>query len=174
MPQSKHPISLTQAWLQDFVIGQNMCPFAKGPSLRDEIRFIVSSSTSEEAWLAELLWECELLCESQVFSTTLWILPNALTHFEAYLDFFHTAEDVIEHSPFADDIQLVSFHPRYCFADAPCDDPANATNQSPFPTIHLLRRNDVAEAIATHPDIHRIPIENAARLRQKASGEDAS
>jgi len=174
MPQPSHPIKRTQDWVSSFVIGQNMCPFAKGPSLRGEIRYIATQSDTEEDWLAEILWECELLSDSATFTTTLWIVPNALSCFEAYLDFFHLAEQIIEHSPTADVIQLVSFHPNYCFADAPSDDPANATNQSPFPAIHLLRRADVAEAIATHPDIHRIPIENAARLRRDSLKKSTS
>lgn len=174
MSTRNSPIRHTQEWVTSFVIAQNMCPFAKGPSLNDEIRYIATGASHEDDWLAELLWECELLTESQSFSTTLWVLPNGLRDFEEYLEFFDLAEQIIEHSTFSDQIQLVSFHPRYCFEGASIDDPANATNQSPYPTIHLLRRQDVAEAIASHPDVHQIPIANAVRLRQGTASNKPS
>ena len=159
------PIRETRQRVEPFVIGLNMCPFAKAPALRDGIRYTRARGQTEEEILAELLHEAALLSEEDGPETSLLLLDGKYESFSAFLDFFHLAEALVDHSDFAETIQLVSFHPDYCFAGAPSSDPANATNRSPFPTIHLLRRDDVALAIASHPNIHQIPEDNQARLR---------
>ena len=158
-------LEASQHWVQTFVIGLNMCPFARAPADRDGIRYTLARGQSEEEVLADLLHECQMLDEHPEVETTLLILPTGWSNFEEFMDFFTLAEAFLETTPHHEIVQLVSFHPNYCFADATADDPANATNQSPWPTIHLLRRADVTQAIAAHPDTHRIPARNVETLR---------
>ncbi len=66
-------------------------------------------------------------------------------------------------------IQLASFHPRYQFADTAVDDPGNATNRSPHPTLHLLRESSVERAVAAFPDTDAIFEANIERLRRLGS-----
>jgi len=61
---------------------------------------------------------------------------------------------------------LASFHPEYCFAGSDDQDPANYTNRSPFPMIHILREADLDRALKTffHPE--RIPEKNMALCKK--------
>ena len=60
--------------------------------------------------------------------------------------------------------QLASFHPNYLFGDSPSDDVKHHTNRSPFPMIHILRVDEVKEAIEMHSDTDKIPDVNRETL----------
>ena len=163
---SEEILAQTRQWVEDFIIGLNMCPFAKAPALRQGIRYIQSRVSQEEERFAELLHECALLADKDGPETTLYVISEGLQHFETFLVFCDLAEAVIDATEHGAYVQLVSFHPHYCFEGADITDAANATNQSPYPMIHLLKRADVAAAIDAHPDIQQIPIDNIKRLRE--------
>ena len=63
--------------------------------------------------------------------------------------------------------QVASFHPDYRFTDAPDDDPANFTNRSVYPLLHLQREERLEKAIESHPDPEGIPDRNVAFAREK-------
>ncbi|MCX7088408.1 MAG: DUF1415 family protein, partial [Methylococcales bacterium] len=62
--------------------------------------------------------------------------------------------------------QLASFHPEYRFANAPNDDPANYTNRSPYPMLHLIREASIEAVLSTYPDPESIPERNIQYTRQ--------
>jgi hypothetical protein len=64
---------------------------------------------------------------------------------------------------------LAHFHPDYCFDGEPQDDPANYTNRSPYPTLHLLREASIEEALKSYDDPESIPERNIAFARRKGS-----
>ena len=66
-------------------------------------------------------------------------------------------------------LQIASFHPAYQFEGSAPGDPANYSNRSPYPMLHLLREESVAKAVALHPDAEGIPERNIARLREMGS-----
>ena len=53
-------------------------------------------------------------------------------------------------------LQLASFHPDYQFAGTDANDVTNATNRSPYPTLHLLREASIDRAVAAFPDASEI------------------
>ena len=109
-----------------------------------------------------------------VAETTLLVVPQLRLGFEDLLDISELAEDLLEQQGLGGEIQLVAFHPDYVFADGDGpDDPANATNRSPFPTLHLLVAAEVEAVIQDHPDIASIPTRNVALLRRLAEESDA-
>jgi len=63
-------------------------------------------------------------------------------------------------------IQVASFHPRYQFAGTAPDDLSNATNRSPYPTLHLLREESVERAVAAFPEAEAIFEANIATMRR--------
>lgn len=148
----------TQAWLVHAVIGLNLCPFAKAPHSRDRIRYVVCEATTTDALLAALIEELSLLERSAEadIETTLLIHPWVLADFLAFNDFLAAGDAVIADSALEGVIQLASFHPRYQFADTHADDPGNATNRSPYPTLHLLRESSVERAVAAYADTDAI------------------
>ena len=147
------------------MVGLNLCPFAAQPHHEQTIRYAASDSVDPHDILADLLQELTLLVKLDDARTTLLVLSRALSDFDDFLDLFAAAEDLIEATGHAARFQLVSFHPDYLFEGLCPDDPANHTNRSPVPAIHILRRADVAQAISSHDNVHSIPDENIAKLR---------
>ncbi len=160
-----YEISQVQNWLEQLVIGLNLCPFAKKEFRADTIRFQLSRGTSNEACLEELLEEFHHLDEVSETATTLLIYSHRFSDFADYLDHVETSEKLAELEGYEGIYQIASFHPDYQFADAPPDDPANLTNRAPYPILHLLREADLSRAIAQHPDPEGIPIRNQELCR---------
>ena len=61
-------------------------------------------------------------------------------------------------------MQVASFHPRYRFEGEDPEGVSHFTNRAPYPLVHLLREDDVSEAISRHPDPEGIPGANIDTL----------
>src|SRR6056300_115640 len=142
----------TKSWVFDFVIGHNLCPFARKPFESDQIRFICSDAQEDSDLLHALADEFELLLSDSSIETTLLIVPNALKTFTEYWDFIELAEALLESLELGGTFQIATFHPQYQFEGTEQDSPENRTNRSPYPTLHLLRESSLDQAIANHPD----------------------
>ena len=62
-------------------------------------------------------------------------------------------------------LQVAIFHPQFQFDGTEPDDVTNATNRSPFPTLHLLREGSVERAVAAFPNAEAIFEANIATLQ---------
>lgn len=153
-------------WVERVVVGEGLCPFAR-PVLKS-MRVAVSDATDLEQLFIDLSAELQRLLDTPagVLPTTILALPRVLGDFEDYLDALDVAVTLLADAGLDGEIQIASFHPDYRFADAPADDPANATNRSPVPLFHLLREEDVAHAVDGHPDPDAIPERNQAHFRR--------
>jgi len=89
-----------------------------------------------------------------------------LGDFLEYNDFLDAADGLIEALELDGDLQVASFHPDYQFAGTAPDDIGNYTNRAPYPTLHLLREDSVARAVAAYPEPDRIIDRNLATLEQ--------
>jgi len=160
-------IAETSDWIDRVVIGLGLCPFAKAVQTRQLVRYVVTLATTEAELLAVLEAELEALAaaDARLVDTTLLIHPHALADFLDYNDFLHDADDKLVELELEGELQIASFHPDYCFADAPTDDPANYSNRSPYPMLHLLREASVSRAVASFPDASSIYERNVATLR---------
>jgi hypothetical protein len=165
MTTEANEIQATKAWLERFVIGLNLCPFAAKPFREGRVHFALEASNDPTQIAGRLIAELERLQASPEIETTLLIVPNALSDFEVYWDFIEIAEAIIEQLGLMGIFQIASFHPDYCFEGVESDDPANRTNRSPYPMLHFLREQSLSEAIATHPDVAGIPERNVVLLR---------
>jgi len=151
------------------VIGLNLCPFARGVSVKGQVRYAVSSATTTGALVDDLDAELQLLsvtAPAQV-DTTLLILPYVLADFLDYNDFLDVADAAVERMGLAAVVQVASFHPRYQFAGTAAGDMTNYTNRSPYPILHLLREASVDAAVAAFPDaalIYQNNIDTMERL----------
>jgi uncharacterized protein len=160
------PIAATRNWLEKAVIGLNLCPFAKAVYVKDQVRFVLSDATTPEALVEQLAEELLLLRDTpaEQIDTTLIIHPEVLTDFLDYNDFLDNADAAVEALDLGGILQVASFHPDYQFDGTHPDDPANCTNRSPFPTLHLLREDSVERAVAAFPDPDVIVERNIATL----------
>ncbi|MER2176559.1 MAG: DUF1415 domain-containing protein [Stenotrophomonas maltophilia] len=148
------PIAETRKWLEQIVIGLNLCPFAKAVYVKDQVRFVLSDATTPEALVEELAEELILLRDTpaEQIDTTLIVHPDVLTDFLDYNDFLDNADAAIEALDLQGILQVASFHPQYQFAGVAPDDVSNYTNRAPYPTLHLLREDSVERAVAAFPD----------------------
>lgn len=160
-------IAQTENWIKTVVIGCNFCPFAAKALLRKSIRYVVLHDSTLEACLEHFFEELRVLDRSTDIETTLLIFPDHFADFEAYLDLVELAESLIVDQGYEGVYQVASFHPDYCFAHAEPDDPANYTNRSIYPMLHLLREDSLTEVLEHFPDAEGIPERNIAFAKRK-------
>lgn len=160
-------VALTRAWLEQAVIGLNLCPFAKSVHVKDQVRYRVSHAQDWDSLISDLEQELALLAQAdpELIDTTLLIIPLALADFHEYNDFLDWADQLLERMELDGELQIASFHPHYQFADAQPDDIENYSNRSPFPILHLLRESSIDRAVAAYPDAAAIFEKNMATLR---------
>lgn len=149
------------------MIGCNFCPFAARALQRNSIRYCVIRDTtllkSKDIVLREAAW----LDQNPDTETTLIIFPGQFQSFSGYLQLVRQSEQILSRKGYDGIYQLASFHPDYCFAGASEDDPANYTNRSVYPMLHLLREASISKVLKLYPEPERIPESNMAFSRNK-------
>src|SRR5471032_382255 len=161
-------IAETRAWVRRAVIGLNLCPFARAVDVKDQIRYVFSEATDADTLLATLCVELQRLAdtEPEQVDTTMVIHPRVFNDFEDFNDFLELADAAVEDLELDGILQVASFHPHFQFADTEPDDVTNATNRSPYPTLHLLREESVDRAVAAFPEAEAIFERNMATLEK--------
>ena len=160
----KEIISATRKWVEDVVVGYNLCPFAKRELVRNRVRFVVSEAESEDELLQALHSEFQRLEDEPEIETTLLIHPGVLREFGPYNEFLDAADGLLSYLDMEGVYQIASFHPDYQFAGTEPDAAENYTNRSPFPMLHLLKEASLEAAIDSYPDVHGIPERNIALM----------
>lgn len=168
-PSHDTVIDATRDWLNQAVIGLNLCPFAKAAETKQLIRYVVSDATDAEGLLRALIEELEHMrdADPKALETTLLIHPQVLGDFLDYNDFLDVADAALAELDLEGEIQVASFHPQYQFEGTEPDDIENFTNRSPYPTLHLLRESSIEQAVKAFPDaasIYEANIETMERL----------
>ncbi len=158
----------TRRWLENAVIGLNLCPFAKAVHVKGQIRYAVSRAQDVPSLQRDLETELRHLAASAAneTDTTLLIHPLVLTDFLDYNDFLDIADATIDALELQGVIQIASFHPQYQFAGSEPDDIENYTNRSPYPILHLLREESIERAVAAFPDASAIFEKNIETLQR--------
>ncbi len=181
-PEDALYVEATRRWVERAVVGLNLCPFARAPFIQGRIRYAVSHARDTDALLDDLCGELQSLAAADAADceTTLLIHPHVLGDFLDYNDFLDVADAAVETLKLDGVLQVASFHPHYQFADTGPEDVENATNRSPFPTLHLLREASVeraAEAMSDPDEIYRRNIDTLRKLGLdgwRALGTEAS
>lgn len=160
-------ITQTIAWIKSVVIGCNFCPFAAKAMTQKSIRYVVLEEATREGTLASLLDELQYLDQHDDIETTFIITPNAFSDFTSYLTLVSAAEKTSSRQGYDGIYQIASFHPEYIFADSAPDDPANYTNRSIYPMLHLLREESITQALKHYKDPEGIPQRNVEYARER-------
>jgi hypothetical protein len=166
MTNSTHIIKHTQAWISNFIIQHNICPFAKREFEKESIHYEVVISEKLENQLQELLYSCEQLERETEIETSLLIVPNGLSDFDDYLDFLELANELMHQQGYEGIYQLASFHPDYCFDGVDAGDASNFTNRSPYPMLHLIREVSLEKALESYPEPEKIPARNIEHTQE--------
>ncbi|WP_223669705.1 DUF1415 domain-containing protein [Kangiella shandongensis] len=160
-------IASVRYWLSQTVIGYNFCPFARRELVKNSINYRVSSANSIENSLYELVEELQTLDHNACVETSLLIFPQSFDAFEDYLDLVEYGNQLFERLEYTGTYQIASFHPDYCFDGLESDDPANYTNRSPYPILHILREASLEKALKNYDDPESIPQNNIELAREK-------
>jgi uncharacterized protein len=155
-------------WLEQAVIGLNLCPFAKSVHVRGQVHYVVSRATDTEQLESALVHELKALVQAdpQVRDTTLLMAPDCLSSFLAFNDFLGVADNCLASLDLEGVVQIASFHPQFQFAGTGRGDIGNYTNRAPYPTLHLLREASIDRAVAAFPQAEAIFEHNIDTLRQ--------
>jgi len=151
-------------WIEKFVIGLDLCPFANKPFKAEKVDYKLVENWQQTEVLSILEQELIKLQTGQ-HSTTVVIIPTTELEFRVYLALFADCEAMLTDLGLEEEFQLASFHPNYQFADADIDDQSNYSNRSPYPLIHILRAAEVEAAIASYGDTAAIYQRNIELLR---------
>jgi uncharacterized protein len=160
-------------WLNEVVIGLNLCPFAGRPTSENRVRLLVSAAQDDELLLQDLQQEMKLLDQTPAseIETTLVIVPNHLQDFFDYNQFLNWTQQLLKRNRWVGVYQLATFHPQYCFADAEPGDAENLTNRSPYPILHIIREASLEMALQYYADVEQIPEVNKARVGSLTTAE---
>jgi len=156
-------------WIEEVVIGLNFCPFAQREWREARVKVCATTRTGLESVLEQFADEALRLLDSDTAATTLLVLPEGFESFDGYLDLIDLCEALVHDCGWDEVLQVASFHPDYCFEGLEEGDPANYTNRSPIPVVHLLRQRDVSRALEHHEDPASIPVRNEAVARAKGN-----
>lgn len=164
---AKTLIGQTKDWLEQVVIGLNFCPFAKKEFVNNTIHYCVSWHKKMDAALTDVATELQRLEKNADIETTLVIFNQGFNSFERFLDLVDYANQLLVDLGYEGEFQIANFHPDYLFEGEPADSASHYTNRSPYPTLHLIREQSMARAVAHYPDPESIPDNNIALAEQK-------
>ena len=134
---------------------------------KKSIRYVVLPNATTESSLETFADELRFLKNSDDFETTFVIFPDSFLDFDNYLDLVTLAEGVVSSKIWKGIFQVAGFHPDYCFVGSDNDDPANFTNRSLYPMLHILREDSVTKATENFPNPDSIPERNIAFSQNK-------
>lgn len=170
MNQDKNSSTLEaiELWLDEKVIGLNLCPFAKQPRKAGRIAIDIVTTTDEDSIYEAFLTAAYGLLSVPIeqTETSLLVLESGFESFEDYLDLLNQLETLIDLNDWRGTLQLASFHPLYQFEGTEPDSRENYTNRSPFPVFHLLREDSISKARELHPNTEEIPERNIALFEE--------
>ncbi len=161
-------LAATRRWLEQAVIGLNLCPFAKSVYVKDQVRLVVSRARHLDAFLDDLDRELELLktTPAEQVDTTLLVHPALFPDFMVFNDFLNVADDVLVEHELEGVIQIAPFHPGFVFEGEDEGNMSHFTNRSPYPTLHLIREESLEKAIESFGDTDVIFERNIEVLRK--------
>lgn len=155
-------------WLEEIVIGLNLCPFAIKPYKENRIKIIDSKNKLEDKIFQELTKHTEAFLKNN--TTDLYFFPNYDVSFESFYELFQDLEDYLEQNNLLE-VQVVCFHPDFRFEGLNPDDKANFVNRSPYPCIHFLNAKEF-EAIDLKPsEGEKISFLNEEKLKSLEAEE---
>jgi hypothetical protein len=168
-------------WLENVVIGLDLCPFARRPYQQGRVRIAVSGSRTLESCGEFLLDEIQRLIEfdENVSETTLVVFRSFFDKFGDFWDFVEFMSEQLVDNNLDSLLQFASFHPDYVFegedegegededeSEGVSVSRSNFTNRAPYPVVHILRQSSMSRAIDSYGEerVDGIPERNIELL----------
>lgn len=155
-------IESTKKWITDFVIKNNICPFAAKPFLNNEIAFSVLQLQSG---FNEILTSVLKEFSDDHFLTSKFIILPELQSFDDFLEVFYFTEEVCADLEL--DLKLVAFHPSNTYEGSGKNNPVDFANRAPYPAIQFLRSQHLESLSLTEKEKDDILENNASFLKKQ-------
>lgn len=154
-------VKLTKLWIERFVIGLGLCPFAHFPFNNNKIYYSISESLKMKECVKDLMDMIHKMKEVDVekISNSFVLYPASLS-FDFMLNLKDKVDKEMIELSIDEAFQIVVFHPHFQFGDELFHASGNFTNRSPLPMMHVLREDEVARAIELTDDVDAIPLRN--------------
>ncbi len=167
-PSDEQILADTRRWIEEAVIGLNLCPFAKSVYVKNQVRLVVSRARHVDAFLDDLDRELALLRDTpaEQIDTTLLIHPTLFPDFLVFNDFLDVVDEVVQEHELDGVLQVAPFHPMFQFEGTDLHDPDNLTNRAPYPTLHLLREDSIDRAVQSGDSAEDIVERNLDTVRR--------
>ncbi|QQD20347.1 DUF1415 family protein [Oceanospirillaceae bacterium ASx5O] len=157
---------LTRDWVRVLVVGEGLCPFAHPVLSRLHIE--LSDSADLERVTMHFMDHLQQVAEAdpQQLPTSLFVTPNVLDSFDQYWNWVLICDNLLVQMGYEGVLQLATFHPQYLFEGEDEDDMSHFTNRSPYPMLHIIREDDMEQALASVRFPERIPERNREHIRR--------
>jgi hypothetical protein len=161
-------VNLSRQWLDQMVVGLNLCPFSHSVIAQGQVHYAICDATADAPLKQFYVTELQrlLAADEDDIATSLLMFSQGLELFDDYLDLLDWFQQLLEQAELTEHIQLASFHPQYQFEGVAFDDLSHFTNRSPYPTIHLLRQAQMTKALAHVADPEQIFADNIETLNK--------
>lgn len=161
-------IAVTRRWLDQMVVGLNLCPFSSSVIARDQVHYAVCDATNDDDLQQFYFTELQRLlgANEHDIATSLLMFTDGLEKFDDYLDVLDWFQQLLEQAELTEQVQLASFHPQYQFEGVAAEHLSHFTNRSPYPTIHLLRQDQMTKVLAHVSDPEKIYLDNIETLKK--------
>jgi len=167
MDTSQQIIDHTKKWINEVIVGCNFCPFAANVIKLNGVHYQVENSETVELCVESFIREVDRLDNEQDIETSFLIFSSSFQRFDDYLEMVTLAEEYLVKNGYEGIYQVASFHPLYQFANSSQNDPANYTNRSLYPMLHLLREESIDRALENFKFPENIPDRNINFAREK-------
>ncbi len=133
-------LEIVKFWLEEVIIGLNLCPYAKAPYENGLIDIRLCHLVAEEKRTHFVFDAMEpLLLHPEAEYSVVVAFPKNLETFLDFNDWVMFLNDLLKNQKLDHLVQLIAFHPGFQFAGTQESDRANLVNSSPYPTIHILK-----------------------------------
>lgn len=148
------------------MVGEGLCPFAS--PVMDTLRIEVSSASDDYTATGEFMTLLQRVAEAppSELPTALFVVPNLYRDFDEYWNWTLICDDLLVQMGYEGRLQLATFHPKYVFEGEDADDMSHFTNRSPFPMLHIIREQDIEDALTQIRFPERIPERNRQHMRR--------
>ena len=155
----------TLAWIDAFIIGQGICPFARKERLAEAIQLVTITYQNTELLCKIMRDHYASLQASSSITTSIVVIEKGLEDFWDYLNVLESLNIDLRKSGFEGIFQLASFHPNYLFAGVPDNDLSHFSNRSPYPMFHIIDEVLLEHTLQNFAHPERIPERNIEHCR---------
>jgi uncharacterized protein len=155
-------------WINDVIIGLNLCPFASAVYHDKSLKINLSNATDELSAQKFFLDCLEETFESIQVKTTLVCYSSWDIDFEDFYDFVTEMNELLKEINLDLTYQLIAFHPNFQLAEIPLTSFAHWPNSSPVPMIHILSFEDIRK-VANESQGFNISLNNEKTIKNLSS-----